>query len=343
MNQITMPVKMEDPDHDLNLVLGLDGATRVLASSFLSFDSFSPADADFTCVHMCNVEGRRRCKNRVNKGDRETAVHLRSTVKLLKGPEKGSWQLLREYAKLCCCKQSHRPKAETLGYLDKAASDWLAELFGALSVTLGVNSKSTESARFLPYEQKGLKNELWYILSLPLRESEFHDGALYIFEREKDLGHVKIGFTTMVADDRFVSFESLCGFIPIPLRQIRHVPCIRRTERLVHSELGQHRKYCTTCVNNPNCRTLHSEWFEVGKRHAMEIMGRWARWMTEADPYEVDGSLKTYWDWIFKGLKARHQLLASKEVLEIWERQRAQDDLLVKRLESLSLKKNLLA
>jgi len=315
MTQITMPVKMEDPDHDLNLVLGLDGATRVLASSFLSFDSFSPADADFTCVHMCNVEGRRRCKNRVNKGDRETAVHLRSTVKLLKGPEKGSWQLLREYAKL----------------------------FGALSVTLGVNSKSTESARFLPYEQKGLKNELWYILSLPLRESEFHDGTLYIFEREKDLGHVKIGFTTMVADDRFVSFESLCGFIPIPLRQIRHVPCIRRTERLVHSELGQHRKYCTTCVNNPNCRTLHSEWFEVGKRHAMEIMGRWARWMTEADPYEVDGSLKTYWDRIFKGLKARHQLLASKEVLEIWERQRAQDDLLVKRLESLSLKKNLLA
>lgn len=163
-----------------------------------------------------------------------------------------------------------------------------------------------------------------------------------MLRRHDDPGFLKIGITNMIADDRFRYISSSCGFEPIPLRQIRHIPYVKRVERLVHTELMSYRRECTTCIHRVECATLHAEWFEVDEDFALAVMQRWARWMFEADPYDIDGKLKTSWMQLYHDLRDSGQLLTSIRIVEVLEAQQAQEDALVAQFSRMSIGRKLL-
>lgn len=251
-------------------------------------------------------------------------------------------QDLRKFAELCCCKQSHRSTAKKLGRLDELACKWLVELTGHPNAVLTERVNAALPPRFLPYIPKWPRDDLASALKSPLREGDFADGTLYMVERREDPGFFKIGVTKQVADLRFAFFQSSCGFEPVPLRQIRRVACVGRVERLVQAELTQHRRESTTCRDRRECRTLHSEWFEGDTDPAICVMEKWARWMNDADPYEVEGQLKTTWVKILCELEEKHLPPTCNNIVEASERQQAQEHSLISMFRELRIGQKLL-
>jgi hypothetical protein len=307
---------------------------------FPHFDEISPSDAGFCCIHPCKGEDYRRCTRTVNQADRRAANQIKARIILLVSPPTELLQDLLTYAELCCCKLSHRKNAKKLGVLQKAAVTWLAELIGPLNAAVREAYLALNlPPRFFEYEPTGQKDNLGSSFLSNLEPREFDEGTLYIIERVTDPGYVKIGYTTIVADDRFAYFESYCGFVPVPIRQFRHIPSVWRVERLVHNELSRYRRQSTTCVDNPTCGSLHSEWFQVDKEHAIEVMVRWSKWMSEASPYDVNGLLKTAWVQLYSDLASVSKLPTSAEAIEHWRQQEKEERLLVDQFASLGLKK----
>jgi hypothetical protein len=309
---------------------------------FPPFNDISPCDTGFCCIHPCIGENYRRCTRPINQADRRTADQMKARMIVLRSPPTELLKDLSKYAELCCCKNSHRKNAKKLGRLQRAAVLWLAELIGPSNAAvreayLALNSPP----RFLEYEPTGQRDSLGSSFLSTFGPHEFDEGTLYVIERPTDPGYVKIGYTTKVADDRFVYFETHCGFVPVPVRQLRHVPSVWRVERLVHNELSRYRRQSTTCVDNPTCGSLHSEWFQVDKEQAIEVMVRWSNWMSEADPYDVDGRLKLAWVQLYRDLASIGKLPTSAEVMAHWRQQEEEHQLLVDQFANLGLRKSL--
>lgn len=202
---------------------------------FPHFDEISPWDTGFCCIHPCKGDDYRRCTRIINQADRVAANQTKARIILLGFPRTELFQDLLKYAELCCCKLSHRKNAKKLGRLHRAAVTWLAELIGPLDAAVLETYLALDlPPRFFDYEPAGRKDDFGFSFLSTLEPREFDEGTLYIIERATDPGYVKIGYTTKGADDRFAYFESHCGFVPVPLRQLRHVPSVWRVERLVH-------------------------------------------------------------------------------------------------------------
>lgn len=261
----------------------------------------------------------------VNKNDRNAAIELRAKNISSHAIAEPLRQTLRRYAHLCCCAGVHKKRATKLGFLDEVASQWLSQLAGQLSVSSvgGINAPAL--LRFLPYLPREPGDNLGHVLSSPLSEREFRAGTIYMLRRHEDLGFVKIGITYRIADDRFSYFTSSCGFVPTPLRQIRHVSYVRRLERIIHAELKSYRRECTTCSHRTDCGALHKEWFEVDEDLSLEVLEKWARWMTYADPYSVDGCLKTMWMDLHLEIRGCGQLPTSEKFTEALKAQQARE------------------
>lgn len=150
-----------------------------------------------------------------------------------------------------------------------------------------------------------------------------------MIRRLEDPGFVKIEYTRKIADERYKFFESSCGFEPLPLRQIRRVPCVRRVERLVHIELNQYRRECTTCTRRLECGAMHTEWFEIEEEKTMAVMENWALWMSDAAPYNVNCQLKNVWELCQRDIGGIGLSPTSTDVIEAWHRQQAQEDVLL--------------
>jgi hypothetical protein len=301
-------------------------------ADFPNIHDFRPTDLGFTCIHPCKRkadEPPRRCSRAVNRNDRTSADNLRSEIMVHDGHGKHIRQLLVNYAELCCCKQTHRKNAFKLGRYYEVATNWQLELFGHRDGGLTVVPSLPLLQRFLPYESKGRRDTLRDAFSSPLGQQESEDGTLYMIKRLEDPGFVKIGYTQKIADVRYKFFESSCGFEPLPLRQIRRVPSVRRVERLVHNELNQYRRECTTCTRRLECGALHTEWFEVEEERAMAVMENWALWMSDAAPYRADGRLQHFWGQHLRNLEEIGLWPTSTNVIEAWHKQQAQERSLV--------------
>lgn len=301
-------------------------------TDFPKIHDYRPMDLSFTCIHPWKrsaTEPPRRCSRVVNRSDRISADTLRSGIMVDDGRGKHIRQLLINYAELCCCKQNHRKNALKLGRCDEVASNWLLELFGHRDGGLTVVPSLPLLQRVLPYESKGRRDTLRDAFSSPLGQQESEDGTLYMIKRVEDPGFVKIGYTRNIADERYKFFESSCGFEPLPLRQIRRIPCVRRVERLVHNELNRFRRECTTCMRRLECGALHTEWFEVEGERAMAVMESWALWMSDAAPYCADGQLQEFWEQHQYKLEEIGLWPTSTNVIEAWHRQQALESSLV--------------
>ena len=306
-------------------------------SRFPSFENVRPCETHFTCIHPAKSKDFQRCTQVINSSDRALASQLKSII-LAGQPatEELQWNLKR-FAELCCCKQAHRKTAKEMGRLDNVACKWLHELVGGLNLASPPNYSLPPPQRFLPYVPRGERDDLYHALRSPLGQGDFADGTLYMLRRDDDPGFLKIGYTKQIADVRFAFLQSECGFDPVPIRQIRRVACVRRVERLIHAELIDCRKESTACAGNPNCETLHSEWFEEEQDRGENVMYNWARWMTDANPYEATGELKLFWANVLVSLIKSSQPLTGKVMMEVLREKEAKEALLVKAFSSLHI------
>ena len=320
----------------------MHGPLESTMPNFPSFEAIDTCSLSFTCIHPCKGEEYRRCARIVNRADRSAAAELKSKILLRERSPDNLQQDLGKYAELCCCKQSHRSTAKKFGRFDELACKWLVELTGYPNAVLTERMNASPPLRFLPYIPKWPRDDLAFALKLPLGEQDFADGTLYMVERREDPGFFKIGITKQVADLRFAFFQSSCGFEAMPVRQIRRVACVGRVERLVQAELSQYRRESTTCGNRRECRTLHSEWFEGDTDPAIRVMEKWARWTTDADPYEVSGQLKTFGVKFLCELEQKHLSPTCRNMVEASERQQAQERPLINMFHELRIGKRLL-
>jgi hypothetical protein len=315
-------------------------------AGFFNFRDPSLEGVEVTYIHPCKSKGGLRCNNKPNKKDRLMAAKLRR--KVLSSLANGELLVpdLRTYAELCCCLLAHRKTAIKVGTPYQVAQCWTSELAGQSNVSITVSIPAPTLPRFLSYTPREPGDNLNHVLSSTLSEDEFRPGTIYMVRRLEDPGFVKIGITYKIADYRFSFFTSACGFEPIPLRQIRHVPYVRRVERLVHTELKSYRRGCTTCINRAECETLHTECVQVKEEVAPDIMEAWARWANYADPYSVDGKLEASWMDLELEIRHRGQLPTSDKItkeLQAQQVQQAQENAFVSLFANMSLRRKLLS
>nr|POF01220.1 hypothetical protein CFP56_21168 [Quercus suber] len=165
----------------------LTSGQDTMMSGFPRFSDFRPLDGVFTCSHPCRID-------KANPNRR--------------------------------CALYHRSEGIRVGDIDEVARNWLSELVEQLQVSPIVAPPSPPVPRFLA-RPVTRQESLQYVFSLCLGEQETGNGTRYMVKRAEDQGLLKIGITHRVANDKFAYFESVCGFVSLPLRQIRRFPCVR--------------------------------------------------------------------------------------------------------------------
>jgi hypothetical protein len=125
------------------------------------------------------------------------------------------------------------------------------------------------------------------LLTDPITEYSSQIGLIYLYTRASDPGLIKFGCTTRTTKIRFSEWEKSCGYKPILLYSTARIPNVRRLESLIKKDLnlqGRGRQE-TYCKHNKNCRTNHTEWFEISLPAALLLVDSWVAWMCEASPY----------------------------------------------------------
>jgi hypothetical protein len=110
------------------------------------------------------------------------------------------------------------------------------------------------------------------------------DGYIYMFTTDKYKGHVKIGSTKKMPEDRVEEWTYRCKttgeYIPDPnIKPFRHY---RIVESIVHAALYNERRKiaCGECnrlhlFSPEGDKKMHGEWFEVPEDRALKIIEKW--------------------------------------------------------------------
>ncbi len=96
-----------------------------------TFLSFSPDGFQFTCIFPLAKVQVRRCRNPVNKNDRQSATALREHILNLDPFEDGLDVSLQQYVQLCCCVRYHRTQISDIALLKHLCRRWKKELCSA--------------------------------------------------------------------------------------------------------------------------------------------------------------------------------------------------------------------
>jgi hypothetical protein len=148
----------------------------------------------------------------------------------------------------------------------------------------------------------------------PLRDRDFETGSLYMFDRTSSPGHVKIGWTASSVKRRLEDW-SKCGYTPNLLFSVHSVPHAQRAETLTHHELIKEWRRERMCKAEW-CRKSHQEWFEISKERAAQVLGEWAEFIRIAEPYDLNGSLKSKWKEYVETMAKTGQIVTAKTCLE---------------------------
>jgi hypothetical protein len=143
-------------------------------------------------------------------------------------------------------------------------------------------------------------------------DREDEKGSVYIFDRAKSPGHVKIGWTAWSVSDRLEQW-SKCGYTPRLLYLMDHVPNAQRVETLTHYELIKEWRRERKCEG---CETIHREWFEVSKERAAQVLGDWAEFFKRYEPYGSNGSLKNQWRRVIMSMDEKKIVVTAANLLE---------------------------
>lgn len=114
-------------------------------------------------------------------------------------------------------------------------------------------------------------------------------GYVYVYEIEGNPGLVKLGYTTQSEKKRHSDQEFACNRKLIMLypadseiETMTRYPLM--VEALCHTELDD----CRCRVSCDACVREHTEWFQVPAERAIAVAKKWARWMEERAPLEVE-------------------------------------------------------
>lgn len=150
-----------------------------------------------------------------------------------------------------------------------------------------------------------------------LKGRDFKIGSLYIFERTSSYGHVKIGWTASSVSCRLQDW-SKCGYVPYLLFSVNDIPHAQRVETLTHYELIKEWRRERMCKASW-CRKSHQEWFEINKERAEQVLGNWAEFMKRAEPYDLEGRLKSQWRTAVETIGRDGGVVTAEKLLERYE------------------------
>lgn len=305
-------------------------------------------DQDHRCIYYLLSKGR-RCESKPNAADRAEAARLRRSFDP-PAVQHVDIEILKEFARLNCCKRSHRHKLDDIGLIDPLALRWQAEL-RALTITprtLATMTLHAGSRPSIPQQQQrydlrsrsapqdssssvtgttttnaptpGFRphivrpsHTVATVLAKPLTPRDQLSGILYLYTRASSPGFVKIGLTRDTIQARFNKWCRQCGYTPSLAASFPNVPHIYRVEQLVHFELAAYWRVEKQCQQ---CPRQHKEWFEIAATEAASVAGRWAKWMTVADPYELCGTLKESWKKAILSLQAAGITVTAQALLD---------------------------
>ncbi|KAL8641762.1 MAG: hypothetical protein Q9226_008593 [Calogaya cf. arnoldii] len=116
------------------------------------------------------------------------------------------------------------------------------------------------------------------------------EGYIYIYNLNGNFGHVKIGVTTLMPEERLRGWQRQCGHVPELLfpkneKDLVPIPHVYRLGEIVHAQLRNYRKKELKCRK---CQKCHVEWFESSVQEAIDAVKRWSAWIRRK-PY-VEGS-----------------------------------------------------
>ena len=141
-------------------------------------------------------------------------------------------------------------------------------------------------------------------MKMPIKKDNPDKGRIYILRIVDNPGLVKIGRTTKMIWKRKGQINRCINRKVEAINDDNHanVPDHQRVEKLIHAELWHYeRTFHCLCKQNSkrkkySCEdhdglTAHGEWFEIPEAKAIEVVGRWTRWIS-TDPYR-NGKLKS--------------------------------------------------
>ena len=161
-------------------------------------------------------------------------------------------------------------------------------------------------------------DSVFYKLLSPLKNRDYKDGSLYIFDRTSSPGHVKIGWTSRTVSCRLNEW-SKCGYKPNLLFSVSDVPQAQRVETLAHYELIKEWRREWKCNEGRGCGKSHKEWFEVSIERAEQVMENWTEIMRRVEPYDSHGQLKPQWVEAAESMVRDGGNVTSKGLLECYE------------------------
>ncbi|RSL87517.1 hypothetical protein CEP51_002182 [Fusarium floridanum] len=162
----------------------------------------------------------------------------------------------------------------------------------------------------LPREDRYPLKMLRERLQKSLDEKSLSSGWVYCFAERTAPGYLKIGYTQ--CDDnnsnarlsleeqndaaqvmkRLRMWERECKH-NIDYKFIFYMPyAVQTMEGLIHRTL--HKRNRTADCPNPDCKTVHREWFEISEMEARRAVEVWQQY-SELKPYTKKGQLKSSW------------------------------------------------
>ena len=181
---------------------------------------------------------------------------------------------------------------------------------------LEVKSPSHPSLRFQNYYQesksaRGVAHSTFAVMEKQLKSKwDLGEGRVHALSMKDHPGYIKIGRTTQAIMKRLDQIQRCMVFKLTSANDDDHCPIPNhgRVEKLIHAELRNYRRCfpCAVCkprhkkqIQGKKSRTVghscdglkaHGEWFEIDQAKALEVLGRWRKWISMG-PYS-DGSLR---------------------------------------------------
>jgi len=115
-------------------------------------------------------------------------------------------------------------------------------------------------------------------------------GRIYVLHNADHPGLYKIGRTFRPIKERRREIEHCVEYKLVAINDDNHIeiPNYQRVEKLIHAELWNfERDFACKSHEKPK---NHGEWFEISEEKALEVVGRWKKWIS-TDPYS-DGRLR---------------------------------------------------
>ncbi|KAJ5367270.1 hypothetical protein N7541_001211 [Penicillium brevicompactum] len=182
--------------------------------------------------------------------------------------------------------------------------------------SLGQTTSQALRSEFRPQvETPSAKQSVYQKLINSLGRRDLIPGSVYIFERSSSQGFVKIGWTAGLVSDCLERWSE-CGHQP-DLLFSSETTYAQRVETLIHYELIKEWRMERKCMN-PECSTRHQEWFEVDKKKAEQLLRDWIYFINEAQPYDLDGELKTDWVRVIDHIKSQTGGITASELVKYY-------------------------